>query len=63
MLNLNHPHLKTARENLLLTIERACADMVEQPDAMKEFLGGELDENDHEKPFFSCKTQYFGSPA
>jgi uncharacterized protein (TIGR02646 family) len=63
MVNLNHPHLKTARENLLMTIERACADMVGQPDAVKAFLLGELDEKDHEKPFFSCKKQYFGSPA
>jgi len=61
MVNLNHPHLKTARENLLLTIERACADMVGQTDALKAFLAGELAENDHEKPFFSCKRQYFGS--
>lgn len=63
MVNLNHPHLKTARENLLMTIERACADMLGQPDAMKAFLVGELAENDHAKPFFSCKRQYFGCPA
>ncbi|MGI6300537.1 MAG: retron system putative HNH endonuclease [Verrucomicrobiota bacterium] len=63
MVNLNHPHLKTARETMLMTIEHACADMVGQLDAMRAFLAGELAENDHTKPFFSCKRQYFGSPA
>lgn len=63
VVNLNHPHLKRARENLLMTIERACADMLHQRDALKAFLVGELAENDHEKPFFSCKRQYFGSPG
>jgi len=62
LVNLNHPHLKRLRENLLVTIERACAEMVNQRDALKAFLVGELTENDHEKPFFSCKLQYFGNP-
>ena len=63
MVNLNHPHLKRAREQLLQTIELACADMVNQRDALQAFLTGELLHNDHEKPFFSCKRQYFGDSA